>query len=186
MDTGNKFFNAYVDICVATIQEQLVQLLQHKAQSKIINEIILEKDANIEKLSKELEESKKNTTDISSFTEKAKYWEDSYHAVQNKLSHMETLTRQVADMKNEIIRKNEALDKLEKEKNAFLLNLENEKNTKIQALENQIADLKKKQKNKETTKENAITRIDLNNKANNNADFTVVMENKKKLVTDDF
>lgn len=173
MDSGNKFFNAYIDIAVATIQEQTVQSLQLKAQAKITNELLSEKDQFIDQLSKELEQHKQNAIDIVGVSDKAKYWEDSYHAVQNKLSHMETLTRQLADMKNDIIRKNEEL-----------INLENDKNEQIKSLEAQIADLKKKQQQKaKEIKEPAITKVDLNNKV---GDTKTIAEEKKKNPTDDF
>lgn len=179
MESGNKFYNTYIDITIAMLQEQLVQSLQLKTQAKIANDLISEKDQFIDVLSKELEEFKRLKEAADSSSNNAKYWEDSYHALQNKVSHMDTLTKQVADMKNEIIRKNETIASLEKQIQE-----------KTSSYEQQISDLKKKQKAKEianTKVETAITKVDLNTKVNDGKnEKVIVVEEKKKLPTDDF
>lgn len=193
MDSGNKFYNTYIDIAVATLQEQLVQGLQLKTQVKIVSDLLSDKDQFIDNLSKELEETKRLKEESDSSSSNARYWEDSYHALQNKLSHMDTLTKQMTDMKNEIINKNGIISSLEQQ----IDDLKKKNDETVSSYEQQISDLKKKQKAKELAKEakevaeakveTAITKVDLNNKVNDGKNEKVIVgEEKKKLPTDDF
>lgn len=104
---SEKYFNAYVDAAVGMIHEHVSTILQLKSQMKISAEVLLEKDKTINTLSSEIETlrgqsdlMKNQTSEMQKLQANAKHWEDSYHAAMNKLSHMETLTKQYNDLKN--------------------------------------------------------------------------------------
>jgi len=113
----NKYINAYVDIAIGTIHEYLAANIQLKAQNKLANDLISEKDKIIASLQSDILSIDKNNN---------KNLEDSYNAMKTKVSHMETLTKQLIDMKREI----------------------GIRDDKIKDLEDKLAKLNKKSKNK--------------------------------------
>ncbi len=113
----NKYINAYVDIAIGTIHEYLAANIQLKAQNKLANDLISEKDKIIASLQSDISSIDKNNN---------KNLEDSYNAMKTKVSHMETLTKQLIDMKREI----------------------GIRDDKIKNLEDKLAKLNKKSKNK--------------------------------------
>ena len=113
----NKYINAYVDIAIGTIHEYLAANIQLKAQNKLANDLISEKDKIIASLQSDISPIDKNNN---------KNLEDSYNAMKTKVSHMETLTKQLIDMKREI----------------------GIRDDKIKNLEDKLAKLNKKSKNK--------------------------------------
>jgi septal ring factor EnvC (AmiA/AmiB activator) len=113
----NKYINAYVDIAIGTIHEYLAANIQLKAQNKLSNDLISEKDKIIASLQSDILSIDKNNN---------KNLEDSYNAMKTKVSHMETLTKQLIDMKREI----------------------GIRDDKIKDLEDKLAKLNKKSKNK--------------------------------------
>jgi hypothetical protein len=109
----NKYINAYVDIAVGTIHEYLATNIQLKAQNKLANDLVLEKDKIIASLQADIESINKNNLEMQVLQSSAKTWEDSYNAMKNKVAHMETLTRQLIDMKKEIVDRDDKIKKLE-------------------------------------------------------------------------
>lgn len=120
---SEKYFNAYVDSAVGLIHEYVASTLQLKAQLRVANEVIAEKDNTITSLSNEVQSLRTNSNQANqelqaqmhdlqvklSEAEKAKvdakYWEDSYHGMANKVSHMDLLTNQFNDMKSQFLAK---------------------------------------------------------------------------------
>jgi hypothetical protein len=117
---SEKYINAYIDSAVGIIHENLNTILQLKAQLRVTNELlgekdsvinsqIAEKDNTINLLSSELSSLKSRSVDVEELKKNAKYWEDSYHAINNKVAHMETLTKQYNDLKSQFFTVNEEL-----------------------------------------------------------------------------
>lgn len=173
----SKFINTYIDIIIGTLHEYLNSNLQLKTQIKVANDLILEKDGVISSLSQQLEEIRNSTTNAENATSAlqaemdkvladAKLWQDSYHASQNKLSHMDTLTRQVSEMKNEIITRDKTIENLKNE-------LEELKNPKPK-----VEELPKV--------EESSVKTNLNSKAKTVSKANTETKQTKVLPTDDF
>lgn len=113
MTDNNTYINAYVDIAIGTIHEYLATNIQLKAQNKIVNDLVSEKDKIISSLQSEIISISKNNDDIQVLQTNAKIWEDSYNSMKNKISHMDTLTKQIIDMKRQIGTKDEKIKELE-------------------------------------------------------------------------
>ena len=111
--SDNKYINAYVDIAIGTIHEYLAANIQLKAQNKITNDLVSEKDQVIASLQADIASINKNNTDMQVLQNNAKTWEDSYNAMKNKIGHMDALTKQVIDMKKEITLRDEKIKELE-------------------------------------------------------------------------
>jgi hypothetical protein len=109
----NKYINAYVDIAIGTIHEYLATNIQLKAQNKLANDLISEKDNIIASLQSDISSMDKNNNDMQVLKNSAKNWEDSYNAMKIKVAHMETLTKQLIDMKREIVIRDNKIKELE-------------------------------------------------------------------------
>ena len=116
---SDRYYNAYVDSAVGVIHEHIASLLQLKAQVRVANELLsekdrllMEKDTFISSLQNDITVIKDQTFETEKLKNDAKYWEDSYHGVMNKVSHMETLTSQFNDMKRQFLSKCEEFDNL--------------------------------------------------------------------------
>lgn len=182
--SDSKFINTYIDVIIGTLHEYLNSNLQLKTQVKVANDLILEKDGVISSLSQQIEEIKNSTSnaenataalqaEMNKLSADAKLWQDSYHASQNKLSHMDTLTKQVSEMKNEIITRDNNIQNL---------------NNEIQELKNQIEELKNpKPKVEEPPKvEESSVKTNLNSKVKPVSKANTEMKQTKVLPTDDF
>ena len=173
MSDSNAFINNYIDVIIGTTHEQLNTIFQLKTKEKMFDGLIREKDETISLLQKQLDETKisneenseaKNSlsSEIETYKTQAKIWEDSYTAMKNKISHMDTLTNQLNEFKREIISKNNEVENLKKE----------------------IDKLKNKPKAKEPVK--LPIEKELNNKSNTKIEEKVVSETKKLPILDDF
>lgn len=114
---SDKYFNAYVDSAVGVIHEYVASTLQLKAQLRIANELLAEKDAKIAAITSEAEtlrtqidsfynqvseaENLKNVQndEIQNLKNVSSNWENQYNAVLQRVSHMETLTNQYNELK---------------------------------------------------------------------------------------
>lgn len=130
----NKYINTYIDIVVGQLHEYLNTNLQLKTQAKLANDLIQEKDQIIGNLQNQLSSIQNNDNDVRVAKDQAKHWEDSYHAMTNKVAHMETLLNQLKEMKNIIQEKdkmivylNEQIEELKMPKKVI--------NTKVKKLE---------------------------------------------------
>ena len=113
MSDPNKFINTYIDTTIATLHEFLGSSLQLKTQLKLANDLLIERDATITQLTSEIENINNNFSNTQDNTEtmkaallscqdKLKIAEESHTAISSKVSHMDTLLKQLTDMKNEI------------------------------------------------------------------------------------
>jgi chromosome segregation ATPase len=125
---SEKYFNAYVDSAVGMIHEHVAANLQLKAQLKVTSDLLAEKDNVINALSEEMQNLRNQNADAETARVNAKHWEDSYHGMMNKVSHMETLTSQYNDLKRDFLAKCAEIDTL---------------NSRIHELENPVKPSKK-------------------------------------------
>jgi chromosome segregation ATPase len=113
MSDPNKFINTYIDTTIATLHEYVGSSLQLKTQLKLANDLLIERDATIAQLTGEIQNISNNFTTTQDDTEtmkaallscqdKLKIAEESHTAISSKVSHMDTLLKQLTDMKNEI------------------------------------------------------------------------------------
>lgn len=115
MSDTSKFVNAYIDLTVSQLHEYLNNLLQVKAQLKVSNDLLSEKDSIIVKLTQELETNKADNQEIVKVRDQARKWEDAHNAMVGKVSHLETALAQISQMKNEIIERDKKIQSLEDE-----------------------------------------------------------------------
>lgn len=113
MSDPNKFINTYIDTTIATLHEYVGSSLQLKTQLKLANDLLVERDATITQLTSEIESinnsfstNQDNTETMKvallSCQDKLRIAEESHIAISSKVSHMDTLLKQLSDMKNEI------------------------------------------------------------------------------------
>ena len=124
MSDPNKFINTYIDTTIATLHEYVGSSLQLKTQLKLANDLLLERDAAISKLTDEKDAAVSRLTSeieninnsfstnqdntetmkasLLSCQDKLRIAEESHNAISSKVSHMDTLLKQLGDMKNEI------------------------------------------------------------------------------------
>lgn len=134
MTDSNAYINAYVDNSVGMLHEYVTMVLQLKTQLKVTGDMVAEKDATISSLreqasgvSSELqEELNKVKGELESFRSQvgnnnelinqsrsdAIKWEKEYNEMKNKMSHMDTLTSQMNEMKKMIIDKDNEINDL--------------------------------------------------------------------------
>lgn len=130
----NKYINTYIDIVVGQLHEYLNTNLQLKTQAKLANDLIQEKDQVIGSLQNQLNSIQNNDNDVQIAKDQAKQWEDSYHAMLNKVAHMETLMNQLKEMKSMVQEKDKTIASL----NEQIQDLKTPKkviNTKVKKIE---------------------------------------------------
>jgi hypothetical protein len=117
MSDQNKFVNTYIDTIIAMVHEQTNSILQLKTQLKLAGITLAEKEKVCNDLQSEIETLKKQfDTDIDQSLEiqiakkDAKYWENSYHAISNKVSHMDNLSKQYNELKTDFLKQKEQLN----------------------------------------------------------------------------
>lgn len=160
MSDANKYFNSYIDIIIGTLHQYLNDVLQLKTQLKLSNDLISEKDEVINSLRNNVEKNNSIDRDIETYKNNSVDWENKFNAMKNKISHMDTLSKQLIDMKGIII-----------EKDSEMLEL----NTKLEKQRKTITDLESViNKRKKPAKKEKVNFL-----------FTNAEINKTKL-TDDF
>ena len=171
MSDTSKFVNAYIDLTVSQLHEYLNNLLQVKAQLKVSNDLLSEKDAIIAKLTQDLETNKADNQEIVKVRDQARKWEDAHNAMAGKVAHLDTALAQISQMKNEVIERDKKLAEL---------------NTQIQSLQEEITILKtpistpKKPLNNKVKKETVNTLPKVEDKSPS------VLQILEKQPTDDF
>ncbi|NDB60689.1 hypothetical protein EB001_19925, partial [bacterium] len=127
MTDQNAYINAYVDNSVGMLHEYVTMVLQLRTQNKIANDMVAERDATIsslreqvsdvsseqqeelDRVKRELESYRSqignNNEQINQSRADAIKWEQEYNEMKNKVSHMDTLTSQMNEMKKLIIDK---------------------------------------------------------------------------------
>ena len=124
MSDQNKYINGYIDNAVGMIHENVNLILQLKTQLKMANELISEKDSIIGNLSSELQLSKSDNEVITDLNETIKKLEnrnvslqDANNGLNSKVSHMDTLLKQISQMKTDILAKNAEIQELNEKLN---------------------------------------------------------------------
>jgi uncharacterized coiled-coil DUF342 family protein len=123
MTDQNAYINAYVDNSVGMLHEYVTMVLQLRTQNKIANDMVAGKDATIYSLEEQLggvrseldsykSQIVNNNEQINQSRADAIKWEQEYNEMKNKVSHMDTLTSQMNEMKKMIIDKDKEIEKL--------------------------------------------------------------------------
>lgn len=115
MTDANKYINAYIDTCIALISDLNIKHIQVQAQLKVASELVKERDETIAAITAELESARNTNTERQKQIDSAKIWEDSYNAMKNKLSHMDTLMAQLGQMKLQLSEKDAEINSLQKQ-----------------------------------------------------------------------
>jgi small-conductance mechanosensitive channel len=113
MSDTNVYINAYVDNAVGMIHEQISSILQLKTRLKVSENIIVQKDTEIADIKKQLEVSHQTNDELVKLREKVNMLQEDNRAMQQKTSHMDTLLRQIGEMKNEIVMRDTKILELE-------------------------------------------------------------------------
>ena len=111
IDQG-KFINTYIDTIVNSLLEYVKSNLKLQTQVKVGELVIAEKDQIIAGLQQQINENKV----AEDWRVKFEASESNYAAMQSKLSHMDTLLKQVADMKKIILEKDAEIAELKSPK----------------------------------------------------------------------
>lgn len=123
MSDPNKFINTYIDTTIATLHEYVGSSIQLKTQLKMVNDLLVEKDATVAQLTEKIESINNSFTTTQDDTEtikaallscqdKLKIAEESHSAISSKVSHMDILLKQLTDMKNEIKTRDDQISSL--------------------------------------------------------------------------
>jgi chromosome segregation ATPase len=137
MTDQNAYINAYVDNSVGMLHEYVTMVLQLRTQNKIANDMVVEKDATISSLREQVssvstelqEELNRVKRELESYRSQvgnnnelinqsradAIKWEQEYNEMKNKVSHMDTLTSQMNEMKKMIIDKDKEIQDLKEQ-----------------------------------------------------------------------
>ena len=114
--SDNAFINAYVDNAIGTIFEHVRTNLQLKTQLKVTGDLLAEKEAIITNLINEIEQHKQALINSSGFAEEINALRQEKSALENviagqkgKLSHMDTLLKQLSDTEKKLAESEEAL-----------------------------------------------------------------------------
>ena len=105
MSDQNKFVNTYIDTIIAMVHEQTNSILQLKTQTKVLGDLVLEKDQIILSLTQQLENNNKDASELVALRNECA-------ALRNKASHVDTFANQVAKMKTQIIEKDKEISTL--------------------------------------------------------------------------
>lgn len=80
---------------------------------RLLNQKLIEKDQQISSLSDQIEKSKNDLKEFNDLRQRFASLDESNTAMRNKISHMETLTKQVNEMKNEVIKSQDIISQKE-------------------------------------------------------------------------
>lgn len=115
MSDANKFVNTYIDFAVNQLHENLNLILQLKTQLKLAGDSVTEKDEIISKLTADLETNKIDNQEIVKVRDQARKWEEAHNNMSGKVSHLDTALSQIAQMKKEVLSRDETIAGLQQE-----------------------------------------------------------------------
>jgi chromosome segregation ATPase len=139
-DTQQKYINTYVDKSVGMLHEYVSIILQLRTQLHIANDLIKEKDQVIFDLQEKAQQFNNDAQELDTAKNNARSWEDQYNAMKNKISHMDTLTNQINEMKQALISKNQESDGFKYEADNLKIEIGNLKRD-IESKQKQIDEL---------------------------------------------
>lgn len=108
----NTFINTYIDIIINALQDYIKANLQLQTQLKVNELVIAEKDKTIASLNQQIAENKI----ADDWKTKFEAAEANYSAALTKLSHMDALLKQVAEMKTMISARDTEISNLKRKK----------------------------------------------------------------------
>lgn len=114
-DQQTAYINTYIDFAVDTAHSFLNDVLQLKTQLKMANDLLKQRDQVIAELQADKEKTLSNIENLSLAKDNARQWEERYHAMMNKTSHMDTLTSQYNKLKQDYVSITKERDKLKEE-----------------------------------------------------------------------
>jgi len=124
MSDQNKYVNGYIDNAVGMIHENINLILQLKTQLRLANELISEKDLAIGAINSELQTHKSDNEQIANLNETIKTLQnknvslqDENNGLNSKVSHMDTLLKQITQMKINLLAKNTEIEELNEKLN---------------------------------------------------------------------
>lgn len=113
MDSG-KYINAYVETISGTLHEYLNNILQLKAQLKIAEEMIGEKDAALQSMSNQLLERDIADVELGKLRTQLDQVSNENTTLRNKASQVDTFTDQIRQMKEMIRERDDTIQRLQK------------------------------------------------------------------------
>jgi len=126
MSDSSSYVNAYIDNAVGMLHEHISTILNLKAQNKVITDLVALKDAQIVQLAQSLENERlnreTNNDELVVLRNKNQSLESTMKEYDKKLSHMNTLLKQVSEMKNIILEKDKELQKFLPKKPEVIMN----------------------------------------------------------------
>jgi chromosome segregation ATPase len=125
MTDQSAYVNAYIENIMSMVHDQLNQIIQLKTQIKVTESLLSQKESTIADLTSKVSTSQHTESEVKTLKEKLKVTEDSFHALTNKVSHMDTLMNQIVEMKKIIQEK----DRLLAEKDQQIQDLSTPKKT---------------------------------------------------------
>lgn len=135
----NKYVNAYIESTVGMLHENISQLLQLKAQLKVTNDVIAEKDAIINDLTNRLNSNQTIEQEYHRTIKRNQELENEMTGIKNKISHVDTFSRQIVEMKGIIIAKDKMIEELTAQikSNEHLNGTRRTKNMKTKKIDNE-------------------------------------------------
>ena len=113
MSDANAYMNAYVDNAVGMIHEYVGGILQLKTQLKVCESIIETKNAELTDLKNQLIGDGNLGTENVELHQRCNNLQSDNNALAQKVSHMDNLLRQLSQMKQDIITRNNMIADLE-------------------------------------------------------------------------
>jgi chromosome segregation ATPase len=130
-DQHNAYVSAYLDNAINLVHEQVNSILQLKTQLKIAESIISQKDKEFSDLQNQLQStslSSQNTNEeLVRLREENRRLNDEHFAMSHKINHMDTLLKQVSDMKSEIQKRDAVVKELEEKLKPVVINTRRKK-----------------------------------------------------------
>lgn len=141
MSDQNKFVNSYIDNALGMSFEYMKQVVHLKTQLNIANDLVQQKDEVISALRSDSEKIKTDSNELCKAQEDVKRLEGECATLRNKVSHMDTLTNQFNQMKNDLINKQNDATRLQNDLNN-LRNQDVAKDNEISKFKTEIDQLK--------------------------------------------
>lgn len=132
----NKYINAYIDSTVGMLHENITQILQLKAQLKVIGDVVAEKDNMINDINNRLSSNQSIEQDYHKLVKRNQELVNEISALNNKVSHIDTFTRQILEMKYMIVEKDIIIEDLTNKLNPNLI--KNKKKKSMKTLEVEV------------------------------------------------
>ena len=125
-----KYVNAYIDSTVGMLHENITQILQLKAQLKVIGDVVAEKDNMINDINNRLSSNQSIEQDYHKLVKRNQELLNEISALNNKISHIDTFTRQILEMKYMIVEKDIIIEDLTNKLNPNLIKNKKKKSMK--------------------------------------------------------